>query len=466
MPDIAQLIDARPWAITEAALHTIRTIYYDHCAGKIPDIKAIEAAIGRPLCNDDPDVQVIEGVAVIPVTGVIAKRMNLFMEISGGASIEKTTTRVRQALDDPQVHAIILKIDSPGGSVDGVFELAEMIFAARDEKDIVCVAYGMLASAAYLIGSAASAVYATDVATVVGSIGVVAVHRDTSSQDAKSGVVTTEIYRGKYKRIVGSGPLTEEGRTHLESQVDYFYTLFVDAVAKYRGVTSEEVIGRMSTDVNDLFIGPQAVEAGLIDGIMGYQDILTHVQSSGLTADANRGHTPLYRKEAAMPKDTIITRESLVADHPDLLAQILAEGEEKGKASIDVKTIASDAVAAERERVTALAKAALGDEAGDKFGKLIASGVDIETYKSIGAPIVAPQAKDDLKAQILAELKQSGADNPGSGGGDKGGQDWEARVDQYQRDNKCSRAAAIKAVDVANPGLRQKYLDRVNAGRQ
>lgn len=225
---VGRLISGTPWAITPEMLQVICRIYDNHCAGNTPDIKAIEAQLGHSLKNEPKPYQIMNNVAVIHASGVIAKKMNLFMEISGGTSIEKMTMQYKEALSDPSVSAIALVMDSPGGAIDGVFELANLIYESRDIKPVVSLAYGTMASAAYLIGAAASTVYATDVATTVGSIGVVATHRDTSQQDAKSGVVTTEIYRGKYKRIVTNGPLTEDGRMNMEEKVDYYYSLFIN----------------------------------------------------------------------------------------------------------------------------------------------------------------------------------------------------------------------------------------------
>ncbi len=284
LPFIANLVYETPWAILPSILSEIARIYEAHVSRKTLDIPAIEAALGRPLERErrEAPYELRDGIAVIPVEGTIAKRMDTFSKISGGTSVESIASAFRKALADDEVSAIVLKVDSPGGSVDGVFELADLIRSGREAKPIHSLAYGTMASAAYLIGSAAQSIYASDVATAVGSIGVAALYRDRS--DPK----TTEVYKGKYKRLL-SGPLTEEGRAHMEGQVDYFYGLLIDAIARKRGVPSDEVLKRMSTEVNDLFIGEQAVEAGLVDGILPLDRLIASLSEFGLRDNGQSG---------------------------------------------------------------------------------------------------------------------------------------------------------------------------------
>lgn len=311
---VGTFLNGTPWAITPKMFQEMRRIYDDARSGKLPDIAAIEAQIGKPLTNEQRPYEVVDGVAIISASGVIAKKMNLFQQISGGISTEKLTADFKNALSDPSVNAIVLVLDSPGGSVDGIFELTDLIYSARDVKTILSVAYGTAASAAYLLASAASQIYASDVATIVGSIGVVATHKDTSEKDNKDGLVT-EIYRGKYKRIVTSGPLTEEGRQSMEEKVDYFYSLFIDAVARNRGVTAETVLNAMSTDVADYFIGKQAVDAGLIDGIASLDQVIA--QAATLSSDGvYQGNSTLIKftkEEHGMANEKILTKAELRA---------------------------------------------------------------------------------------------------------------------------------------------------------
>ncbi len=320
-----------PWAIEPAKLLEIQAIYATHLRGEKIDIAAVEAKLGHALANEPKGYTIDNGVAVLPVDGVIAKRANLFTQISGGTSSELIGRDFKTALADPSVHSIILTIDSPGGTVDGTITLADMV--AASSKPVVALASGTMASAAYWIGSAASAVYITDATTVVGSIGVVATHTDVSkSQDAK-GIKTTEIAAGKYKRIASSyGPLSLEGRQTIQDQVDYTYALFVDAVAKQRGVSAKQVLSDMAD--GRIFIGQQAIDAGLVDGVSTLDALVQQLntnRASGINPRAGAAQkTNPTLKGSVMP----ITRDQIAAEAPDVLAAIQQEGASTERARI------------------------------------------------------------------------------------------------------------------------------------
>ena len=263
-----------PWAIVPEKLNEIVSIYDTHLRGDKIDIKALEAKIGQPLQREEQGYETVDGVAIIPIDGVISKKMNLFTRISGGASTQLVARDLRAALADPDVASIVLHIDSPGGAVDGTADLAGAVFAARGKKPIVALADGLMASAAYWIGSAADKIYITGETTTVGSIGVVATHVDMSRYEEKIGVKTTEVYAGKYKRIASSyKPLSDEGRRSIQDHVDYLYSVFVGAVAKHRGVSEDAVLKDMAD--GRLFVGQQAVEAGLVDGVATLDSLIT-----------------------------------------------------------------------------------------------------------------------------------------------------------------------------------------------
>ncbi|MDO8320610.1 signal peptide peptidase SppA [Rhodoferax sp.] len=262
---ILNVINA-PWAITPDKLREIQAIYSAHLRGEKGDIEAIEAKLGRPLANERAPYTLTDGVAVITIEGVIAKRMNMFTQISGGTSTELVTQDLRAALVDPAVNSIILSIDSPGGTVDGTQALSDQVFSARRVKPIVALASGVMASAAYWIGSAAQAVFISEQTTMTGSIGVVTSHVDMSRAEEQKGVKTTEIYAGKFKRIASSySPLSDDGRTSIQEQVDYLYSIFVGDVARNRGVSVDAVLKTMAD--GRVFTGQQGINAGLADGI-------------------------------------------------------------------------------------------------------------------------------------------------------------------------------------------------------
>jgi signal peptide peptidase SppA len=265
------------WAIDPPKLIEIQNIYAGHKRGDKVDIAALEAKIGRKLDNQSASYTIEKGVAVISLDGIIAKRMNMMTQISGGTSSQLVALALEDAKNNPAVKGILLAIDSPGGTVDGTQALADAVFAARSGgKPIATLASGCMCSAAYWIGSAAQAVYIADATTMVGSIGVVTSHTDISGAEAAQGLKTTEITAGKYKRIASQyGPLTADGRKSIQDQLDYTYSIFVDAVAKNRNAAVSTVVSKMAD--GKTFMGQQAVDAGLVDGICTLEDLISRM---------------------------------------------------------------------------------------------------------------------------------------------------------------------------------------------
>lgn len=334
-----------PWAIQPSKLLEIQAIYATHLRGDKIDIAGVEARIGRPLANEPQPYQVIDGVAVLPLEGVLAKRANMFMQISGGTSMQLAERDLRAAVADPAVHSIILSVDSPGGTVDGTQTLANAIASAKAVKPIVTLASGTMASAAYWTGSATDAIYITDGTTQVGSIGVVATHVDISAQQAASGVKTTEIFAGQYKRITSQyEPLSAAGRQTMQDQVDYTYSLFVQAVAQQRGVSVDKVLQDMAD--GRVFMGQQAIDAGLVDGVSTLDALVQQLNQARMSGAkpsragaARQASSPVSNHSNPSTGSTMtITREQLAAQAPELLQAVLAEG-------------AATGATAERERI-------------------------------------------------------------------------------------------------------------------
>lgn len=327
-----------PWAITPDMLREIRDIYATHLRGDKINIEGVEARLGRPLNNENPDVLVQDGVAIISANGVVAKRMNMFSRISGGMSTEILAQQIEAAMADNTVRAIILSIDSPGGTVDGTFELAQKLYDMRGTKPIVTYADGLVASAAYAIAAATDQIHISGPAAHVGSIGVVATHVDYSGAEQKDGVKTTEIYAGKYKRIASSyAPLTAEGKQNIQDAVDYLYGVFVDSVAKFRGVSVDTVLEKMAD--GKVFIGQQAIDAGLVDGVATLDEMVAYLAkgqlpprtppASAATDDAPQPVAAVYAVAATSDnkhEEKIMTLDEIKAAHPDLVQSLHAEG--------------------------------------------------------------------------------------------------------------------------------------------
>jgi signal peptide peptidase SppA len=333
-----QLLDllTEPWAIEPSKLREIQAIYATHLRGEKIDLDAIEARLQRPLSSELQEYQVREGgVATLAIEGVIAPKANLFTRISGGVSAQMLGKQIESAMADARVRSLILVMDSPGGSVFGGPEVASAIQAFAREKPIVTVSDKLMASMGYWIGSAANAIFITGPTVQVGSIGVVATH----SYNPRAAEGTTEITAGRYKRIATeNAPLSEEGRAYLQAQVDHIYTVFVNAVADHRGATPEDVLEHMAD--GRVFVGQQAIEAGLVDGVSTVDAIAEQLATNPdafskrrkarvpgaavQSQDPGAGAAPPPATSSIEGKDMDLNK--LKADHPDLFAQVLAIG--------------------------------------------------------------------------------------------------------------------------------------------
>ena len=223
------------------------------------------------------------GIAVLPLYGVVTQRGNMVDDISGpgSTSTQKFTSALRQVLADNTVGQILIDIDSPGGSVYGVAELAAEIVKARTQKPVVAVANSLAASAAYWIGCSAGEFYVTP-GGEVGSIGVWQAHFDYSKALQEEGVKPTLISAGKFK-VEGNPyvPLDPEAQAFMQSRVDDYYNAFIKAVAKGRGVSVADVRGGMGE--GRVLGADAALAAKMVDGIATFDDVLAKMQKTAVS---------------------------------------------------------------------------------------------------------------------------------------------------------------------------------------
>lgn len=439
-----------PWAIQPEKLLEIQSIYATHLRGEKIDLEGLEARMGRPLANDQQEYQLLEGgVAVLPIEGVLAPKANLFMRISGGASTQMLQQQVESAGADPRVRALILSIDSPGGSVHGSPELAATIAEVAAEKPIVTLGTANVASAAYWIAAAANSIYITGPTVLVGSIGVVATH-DYSPRSP--GRVVTEVTAGKYKRIATSNePLTDEGRAYLQSQVDHLYSVFVDSVAANRQATTEQVLEHMAD--GRVFVGQQAIDAGLVDGVSTLgalaaqlaanpaafakrrKAVFAMAGSSSPSAGAAPKDKPQPReRKTAMSGDTNpITRASFEQDHAALFAQVRSEFMVLGASQ-------------ERDRIQAVLAEGQGMPGHDKLINALA--FDGKTTGAEAAQQVLKAERDARAAAAKAHADDApAAAKPSAAPQDKGAKTKEQQAAEavaHAKAKGISVAAAVK----------------------
>lgn len=209
-------------------------------------------------------------IAVIPVVGPLVKRDSGDAISGGPTTYGEIRGCFRDALADPNCKGILLDIDSPGGEVSGLFELADEIAAARGQKPIYAVANDDCFSAAYALGCAADRLYVTQTGGC-GSIGVVALHCDQSGFDEKMGVFYTYIFDGDKKVDLNPHePLADSAKADLKAEISRLGNLFRSMVAKNRSISADSIKSMQA----GLYFGADAVTAGLADTVGTFDQAL------------------------------------------------------------------------------------------------------------------------------------------------------------------------------------------------
>lgn len=262
-------------------------------------IKLVEAQLGRKLDNTR-SVTVRDGVATIPVTGPIFRYANLFTRMSGGSSTGDMMTDLTEAIASPNVNAILLSIDSPGGEATGIHELGDAIFQARTKKPVWAYVEGFGASAAYWIASSAERIVINPTAAV-GSIGVVMAVPDRSGKPASE--IEFVSSQSPNKR---PDPATEAGRAQYQALVDDMAEVFVGTVARNRGVSEDVVL--KSFGAGGLKVGRHAVSSKMADKMGDFESTLSALAKEGRRAARNSARMTFDVREsivAALKGDTV-----------------------------------------------------------------------------------------------------------------------------------------------------------------
>jgi signal peptide peptidase SppA len=277
-PRVTRFVQDSVWAILPSTLDTIVDVVRLRASGARLSAEEIRARLGG-ASPPTPTPTDTGAVAVIPVFGVIAHRMNMMTEISGGTSTEGLTQAIRQAADSALVEAIVLDVDSPGGSVLGMQEAAEEIYRASTRKRVVAIANATAASGAYWLASQAGELVVTP-SGQVGSIGAMALHEDLSQAAAKAGVRVEYITAPSPAKAEGMPflPLTAEGRAAMQARVEQYYDAFVADVARGRGVDAKRVRGGFG--LGRVVSAQDALRAGMVDRIETFDAVLAALRGA------------------------------------------------------------------------------------------------------------------------------------------------------------------------------------------
>jgi len=402
----------RPWAITARMLETIIGV-----TERETDLEAVAAKLGRPLDNADGNSTEIRGnVAILAVEGPLFRYANLFTAISGASSVEVLARDFQAALDNPQVKSILLNVNSPGGEVDGIQELADQIRAGSEMKPVTAYVDGLAASGGYWLAAAAPKVVAGESA-LVGSIGVVASLTDSRGAQERVGVKRYEIVSSKspYKR---PDPATDEGRAQILEMVDSLAEIFIGRVAQFRGVSTDSV--EQNFGQGKVMIASKAMAAGMVDEIGSYEPLVSRLAEESqpraialAVKETPMAETPTPPAPVATPEPTgtLVVKdykEGTVIDNPSLnkrglerarIAGILNAPEAAGREQL-ARTLALDTDLDAEAARKILAAAPVAASSTTPQNPLAAEMEKIKNPK-VGA---RPESEEDSVAAEVAQV--------------------------------------------------------------
>ena len=384
LPHIAEMVFNTPLMVMPQKLGAILSVLESRIHINVPEAKGeghkVKRAHAGYTVTDD-------GVANIPVYGSITHRPMGLDAWSGMTSYREIQNMFHECMESNDIKAIAFDIDSGGGSVNGAFDFADMIYNARGEKPIYAVVNESAYSAAYLIASACDQIFVPRTAGV-GSIGVIAAHMDQSEYDKKQGFKVTTVYAGARKNDFNPHEeLGTEAMKLLQAEILETYELFCETVARNRGMTVAEV---KATDAS-CFIGKAALKHGLADNVASVTDAFDVINNNlnngsnyimgvkgdkpNADADKNKG------QQANAGTESQIEVKAEVVD----LDQVRKEAKGEGVAE-----------ATEQHRKLAAEITKVCTEAGkpELAGTLITEGVDI----------------NQVRERVLAEMSKASPD--------------------------------------------------------
>ncbi|HHC3380680.1 TPA: S49 family peptidase, partial [Klebsiella pneumoniae] len=356
--------------------------------------------------------RVVNGIAVLPVTGTLVHRLGGMRPFSGMTGYDSIVACLQQAMEDVSVRGVLLDIDSPGGQAAGAFDCADMIYRLRAQKPVWALCNDMACSAAMLLAAACSHRLVTQTAKI-GSIGVMMAHASYAGQLAQDGVDITLIYAGSHK-VDGNQfeALPAEVRQDMQQRIDAVRRMFAEKVAMYTGLSVETVMGTEAA----VFEGLSGIETGLADELINASDAI-RVMATALDGNDRGGTMPqLTATDAAAQENQrvmgILTCQE--AKGRETLATMLAgqQGMSVEQARAILAVAAQQPVASaqsEAERIMACEEA----KGREPLAAALAAIPEMTVEKARPILAVSPQADTGpaLREQILALDEAKGAES-------------------------------------------------------
>lgn len=254
---------SEPWAITEPWLEKLCAIAEAHADGKPPEFKAQDSEDE----GYDPGFDLINDVAIVPVSGPIFPKANLMTALSGATALSELSETIKSALSI-RPSAVILNMDTPGGSVSGLADFCSWLHGVCQASPfpIVSLTNPLSASAGFMISSQCDMAYSTE-GGATGSIGVISRMNNYDRAEKNSGndpiTLTTHELKG-----IGYGPVTPNQQTEMKRGMMAHMAKFQEAVVRGRpNIDIEKVSTGQTWMGKSANSDPSALDMGLIDGV-------------------------------------------------------------------------------------------------------------------------------------------------------------------------------------------------------
>jgi len=213
------------------------------------------------LFGEQPEMTIEDDVAIIPIKGVIGSKLTALEKMMGATDVEDIKGWAKHCLESDDVKTVILDVDSPGGTVTGVPEVAKVLRALGQAKHTIAYTDGEACSAAYWMASQCNEFYATPSATV-GSVGVYVAMPDYTKAFDMEGIKMDVIKAGKLKAIgVPGTSMTEEQRKHVQDDVNEIHTDFKNDVKMVRTEVEDDHMEGQG------FSGKKSAEHNMVTGL-------------------------------------------------------------------------------------------------------------------------------------------------------------------------------------------------------
>lgn len=424
------------WAMEEAAFRgTVDYLTSQSIVAHVQAFQSSPEAKAAASSRARAEYDIVDGIAVIDLTGTLMKTVS---SLSNGTSTVNVRKQIREAAADDKVRGILLRVDSPGGTVAGTADLASEITAAI-EAGTPCWAYveDLCASAAYWIASQCNQVVANNTG-LVGSIGTYMQVADYSMAAAQKGIKVHVIKAGQFKGTGTTGTeITAEQLADMQRIVSELNAEFTSAVARGRKLSADQIAELADGRVH---VSRNALSLGLIDSIGNYESALAGLRASLDTADQRnpkKGPKSMSTDTPAAPKAA--TMAELKQAFPKADAQFYVNQLEAG------------------------ATLNQGHSAWSEYlqAKLEAQQAELEKAKA-GKPGVPPLGEGRGKvptkpAGTQTQSHDGDYENPRA--------EFSAAVAEYMKQFGTDRNTAIKAVAKAQPGLHRAYIKATNPER-